>query len=79
MQPPIATRVDATGLLCPMPLLKIKQALRKAQPSDIIELLFDDAASAVDVPRWLSTTEHEVLEHIAQANGGHALYVKKAP
>jgi len=58
----LAITVDATGLLCPMPLLKIKQALRKANQGDTITLRTNDATSVADIPRWLSGTTHKLLQ-----------------
>ncbi len=40
--------LDLSGLTCPMPLLKTKQALNKMEPGRIIKVLATDPASERD-------------------------------
>jgi len=42
------TEVDATGLNCPMPLLKAKRALNGMQRGQVLRVLSTDAGSARD-------------------------------
>ncbi|MFS4438760.1 sulfurtransferase TusA family protein [Paracoccaceae bacterium GXU_MW_L88] len=42
--------IDATGLLCPLPVLRLLKALRAAAPGTRVTLLADDPAARVDVP-----------------------------
>jgi hypothetical protein len=45
--------LDATGLKCPMPVLRARRALKALPSGALLELLADDPASAKDVrPRW---------------------------
>ena len=37
--------VDATGLNCPLPILKARQAMDKLNPGDTLELLATDPGS----------------------------------
>ncbi|WP_199671211.1 sulfurtransferase TusA family protein [Salinibius halmophilus] len=46
---------------CPLPLLKLKQWLAKASEGDQVQLIVDDPQSINDVPKWLSTTAHQLL------------------
>lgn len=61
-------RVDAREWRCPMPLLKLKQALRNAEAGQQIELLASDQGSARDIPAWLSGTPHQ-LQSVQEADG----------
>ena len=52
-------RIDATGLRCPLPVLKLEAALRSLPPGARILLRTDDPISKIDVPH-------------AARSGGHA-------
>lgn len=59
-------RIDARGMRCPWPALRLARALRGAGPEDMIELLADDpaapreCAAAAEAVGWL-------LESVADA------------
>lgn len=53
--------LDATGLRCPMPLLKAKLQLGTMTTGDQLEVLATDAGSARDIPAWLAHTAHELV------------------
>ncbi len=63
--------IDAIGLLCPLPVLKLRKRLKPLAAGDQITLLADDPAALVDVPHFcaesgiklVSTTEAET--HVA--------------
>lgn len=52
--------VDATNLRCPMPLLKMKQALNKAKVGEIILVKVTDSASLRDFTTFIEMTEHKL-------------------
>ena len=53
--------LDATGLRCPMPLLKTKLQLGSMTVGQELEVLASDAGSARDIPAWLTHTAHELV------------------
>lgn len=53
--------LDASGLRCPMPLLKTKMELNGMAPGQVLLVLATDAGSARDIPAFLSLTRHELL------------------
>lgn len=53
--------IDARGLKCPMPLLKLKQALAKADIGDQLELIAQDRGAWRDVPAYLTMTSHQLV------------------
>lgn len=71
------TTIEATGLRCPLPLLKLKQWLINAGPGDQLQLIIDDHQSIVDVPKWLSQTPHTVMD-IEQQPQATILRVRKS-
>lgn len=54
--------LDATGLKCPMPVLRARRALKPLADGDILRVLADDPAAAKDMPAFCETTGHELVE-----------------
>ncbi|MGE0409561.1 MAG: sulfurtransferase TusA family protein [Amphiplicatus sp.] len=44
--------IDAAGYRCPMPVLLMERALRRALPGAEIKILTDDPLAAVDIPHF---------------------------
>jgi tRNA 2-thiouridine synthesizing protein A len=53
--------VDARGLLCPLPVLRLARALRSAPPATVAILLATDPAAAEDVAIFCRERGHELL------------------
>jgi tRNA 2-thiouridine synthesizing protein A len=53
--------LDAKGLICPMPLLKTKQAMDSLASGQILEILGTDQGSKHDLPGWCRRTGHTFL------------------
>ena len=51
--------IDALGLRCPLPVIRLEAALRAAAPGQRVAIRTDDPIASVDVPH-------------AAASGGHA-------
>ncbi|MDI9245637.1 sulfurtransferase TusA family protein [Marinobacter sp. CHS3-4] len=54
-------KLDASGLRCPMPLLKTKLALNGMAAGELLEVVATDAGSEKDIPAYLSLTQHELV------------------
>ena len=59
--------IDATGLSCPMPVLRLQKALRDLPPKARVTLLATDPMAKIDVPHFLSENGHVLLVHRTQA------------
>jgi tRNA 2-thiouridine synthesizing protein A len=64
--------LDARGLLCPLPVLKLRKRIKPLAPGDVIDLLADDPAAVVDVPHFCSEAGHELVTMDEQPD--HILY-----
>ncbi|MBC3888789.1 sulfurtransferase TusA family protein [Acetobacterium paludosum] len=42
--------VDVRGETCPVPLVEMRKAVKKAQPGDVIEIIGNNAASKKEIP-----------------------------
>lgn len=54
----MGTRVDATGLSCPWPVLKLQKALSELAAGDEVELHATDPLARVDVPHYCQQSGH---------------------
>jgi len=53
--------LDTKGLSCPMPIVKLKQAIDKMQSGQIVKMLATDPGSVSDVQAWSEKTGHRLL------------------
>jgi tRNA 2-thiouridine synthesizing protein A len=53
--------LDATGLLCPLPVLKARKRLMALPPGGVLRLIADDPAAAVDVPHFCAEAGHALI------------------
>ena len=54
-------KVDAKGVDCPLPLVKFKKGVDKAQAGDLIEIEFTCPDTTVSVPGYCETHRLEVV------------------
>jgi len=53
--------LDATGLLCPLPVLKARKRLKSMDAGQTLRVLADDPAAIVDVPHFCVESGHELV------------------
>jgi len=53
--------VDATGLLCPLPIVHLSKALRRCAPGDTVYVVATDAGFFPDLLRWIRVRKAEIL------------------
>jgi tRNA 2-thiouridine synthesizing protein A len=56
--------VDATGLQCPLPLLKAKQALNALSSGQLLRVLATDSGSVKDFRTYTDISGHSLLESL---------------
>ena len=54
----VAAEVDCRGLLCPLPVLRTRQALEKLPPGAVVAVVCTDPASELDLEVFCATTGH---------------------
>jgi tRNA 2-thiouridine synthesizing protein A len=55
--------LDATGLNCPLPLLRLKQLLANVKTDDVIKMIATDPAAHLDIGVFIDKSKHEMLLH----------------
>lgn len=68
--------VDATGLNCPLPLLRLKKGLMEIQAGEIIKIIATDPAAHLDIGVYTDQTGHKIIEFLKD-NGTQIFYIKK--
>ncbi|HMR99645.1 MAG TPA: sulfurtransferase TusA family protein [Anaerolineales bacterium] len=53
--------LDFKGLLCPMPVVKLAQAIKQIQVGEILEAIATDPGVMADIPAWTRSTGHELV------------------
>ena len=56
-----AMTLDLKGLLCPMPVVKLAQAIKKVEVGDVIEASATDPGVLADIPAWANTSGNELV------------------
>ncbi len=74
--PQTTLSVDACGLQCPGPIMKLKQAIDKMQPGETIEVKATDPSFPSDAKAWCKSTGNAFLSETCQ-NGCHTIIIKK--
>ena len=69
--------LDASGLNCPLPLLKAKMALNKMLSGQTLKVIATDAGSARDFRTFARLAGHELLHEHADA-GTYRYWLRKA-
>jgi len=62
--------IDAQGLKCPLPVLRLRQRLAVLSPGQVVRLVADDPMAEVDVPHFCAEGGHRV---VGQEMEGRAL------
>ncbi|HHY93410.1 MAG TPA: sulfurtransferase TusA family protein [Firmicutes bacterium] len=68
--------LDARGLLCPMPIVRLSKKMREMKTGAVLEIWADDEGAASDIPAWCEKTGNQYLG-TKEATGYRCYYVRK--
>ena len=68
--------LDASGLCCPMPIVKANKAIQEASAGDVLEIIATDPGTCSDIPSWCARLGHELVGH-NEKDGAFHYYVRK--
>lgn len=68
--------VDARGLQCPMPVLKVSQAIADISSGQTLELIATDKGRNSDIPAWSKDMGHTLKESFEKDGELHFIIVK---
>ena len=65
--------IDARGLICPLPVLKVGKVLRGLPAGQVITVWADDPIAVVDIPHFCAEAGHRILSQTDADT--HQIYV----
>ncbi len=71
------TKLDLTGLKCPLPALKTRKALKSVKTGDFLEVHCTDPLSVIDIPNLIRETGDKV-EITERTEGRIVFLIEKA-
>jgi tRNA 2-thiouridine synthesizing protein A len=69
----IKLKVDASGLSCPMPIVRTAQAMKTVSTGDLVEVIATDPGSVKDFDAWSKSTGNALVAQ--DAVGGKFRFV----
>lgn len=69
-------KIDACGLQCPGPVMKIKQAIDSIAEGERIEMVATDAGFARDAQAWCNTTGNRLISN-SESKGKYTVVIEK--
>jgi len=54
-------QLDLQGMLCPIPVVKLAQALKKVEVGQVISAVATDPGVLGDIPSWCKTSGNELI------------------
>jgi tRNA 2-thiouridine synthesizing protein A len=67
---------DASGLSCPLPILKTKKALADMDSGQVLKMIATDCGAVKDMQAFADQTGNSLLS-TEEANGAYTFYMKK--
>jgi tRNA 2-thiouridine synthesizing protein A len=58
----VTQTLDASGLACPMPVVRTRQAIDQLTSGQILEVISTDRGSLQDIPAWAASTGNRLVE-----------------
>ena len=69
----IEAEIDARGLACPLPVLKLRKGLQSLESGAYLKMLADDPAASIDIPHFCNETGHILADQSVE--GSHQIYI----
>jgi len=69
-------KIDVTGETCPVPLVELRKALRKASPGEIVEVVGTHPASKKEIPMAVEALGSELVD-VEEKDGVWKIKIRK--
>ncbi|MFW9959501.1 MAG: sulfurtransferase TusA family protein [Candidatus Thorarchaeota archaeon] len=63
-----AAEFDASGLRCPMPILKTKKEVQSIEVGQILKVIATDIGTKKDFPAWAERSGNEIVELVEEGD-----------
>ena len=74
---PIDAELDATGLLCPLPVLKARKRLAALGTGAVLMIRADDPVARIDFPHFCNEQGHALIAQHDGPNGVITFLIRK--
>jgi tRNA 2-thiouridine synthesizing protein A len=61
-------RIDATGLICPEPLMIVRNKVREMRPGETLHIIATDPSTARDFTNFCRFMGHELIDQTSSEN-----------
>ncbi len=72
----IKLKVDASGLSCPLPIVRTAQAMKTVATGELVEVIATDPGSVKDFDAWAKSTGNALVEQSA-ADGKFRFVIRR--
>ena len=72
----MTTTLDTKGMICPLPILKAKKALKVLAAGEVLEVIATDPGAVKDFDSFCRTTGNELMD-TTDADGIFTFTIKK--
>ncbi len=55
------TLVNARNLLCPMPVIRVQEAVEQLSPGSLVKVVCSDPGALHDIPAWVRIHGHRLI------------------
>ncbi len=69
-------QIDCTGLFCPMPIVKTREAIKEMAVGQLLEMLSDDPGSDPDMKSWARASGNELID-VSRRGAVYHFFVRK--
>jgi tRNA 2-thiouridine synthesizing protein A len=76
---PAPEEIDATGLLCPLPVLRARKRMKPMAEGTLVRVSADDPAAAVDVPHFCAEQGHALIGIERGAGDLRVFVIRRGP
>ena len=77
MEHEVDVSIDCKGLICPMPVVKTRKALKRMDIDQILEMVATDPGSVPDMEAWEKQTRHQILHSDEPEEGVFRFVIRK--
>lgn len=69
--------LDCKGLICPMPVVKTRRAIKQIEVGQILEMIATDPGAVPDMEAWQRQTHHELVSSEERDDGTFRFLIRK--
>jgi tRNA 2-thiouridine synthesizing protein A len=69
--------LDCSGLLCPMPVIKVSKEIKAMQMGQVLKMIATDKGAPADMQAWSRQTGNELLDS-HQEDGKFVFFIRRA-